>query len=64
MEGDVMRLWTKVLIKHLHKPISITALLESAVAALHEKGQRPWMVITPGKAYSLARCVNIPSDFP
>lgn len=60
LEGDVMSLWTKVLIKHLHKPISITALLEAAVTALHAKGQRPWMVVTPGKAYSLARYVFLP----
>ena len=53
-----MSLWTKVLIKHLHKPISITRLLEITVPALHVKNQRPWMVVTPGKAYSLAMCAS------
>lgn len=51
-----MSLWTKNLVRHVHKHISITALLELAVPALHARGQRPWMVVTPGKAYSLAMC--------
>jgi hypothetical protein len=57
LEGAVVSLWTWALLEELGNPIPITTLLEKPARALHAKGQRPWMVVTPGKAYSLATCV-------